>query len=87
MSRDLELGPITPDMADDWREHIMPVLPDSLAISFSVLATRAYERLDERQLNPRGSVANAVLAMAAESELVVTEQGNIRSALSKTRVA
>lgn len=88
MTKELELRPITPAMADDWREHIVPELPESLAISFKALAGQVYGRLEQRGLEtPRGSVTNAVLAMAGEGELTLTEQGNIRSAFVESSAA
>lgn len=75
-------------MADDWREHIVPELPESFAISFKALAGQVYSRLERRGVEaPRGSVANAVLAMANEGELILTEQGNVRNAFAQSRAA
>lgn len=85
MKREVQLAPITPKMADDWREHIMPVLPDNLAIGFTALAAKVYEQLEARSLNPRGSVADAVMAMAAEGELAFTTGGNIQSTFTNTQ--
>lgn len=84
----MALRPITPDMADDWREHIVPVLPENFAISFTALAGKVYERLEQRgDMAPRGSVANAVLAMALEGEVTFTAQNNIQNAFAETAAA
>jgi hypothetical protein len=87
MNRKIELKPITPDMADDWREHIMPELPESFAVSFRVLAAAVYDRLEQRGVTLRGTLANAVLAMATEGEIALTQQDNIQNAFADSRAA
>jgi len=74
-----ETRPITPDMADDWREYIWPELPQTSAAAKGMekLADGVQRRLDAKEIFLRGSVTNAVLAMHAEGEVGFTPGNEI----------
>lgn len=74
-----EALPVTPNMADDWREYIWPELSQTRAAAKDMrkLAAGVQERLDAKEVFLRGSVTGAILAMHDEGEVNFTPSNEI----------
>lgn len=76
MEKEPEFSPITPDMADDWRQYILPALPDTYGpgFTFGRLLVKAQESSEQADAVPRGTISNAVMAMIMTGEVTVHDK-------------